>query len=86
MMAIIKLVMEKDMYPVIVFAFSKAECERSALALSKLNFNTDEEDALLDHPVQLSDPYRPLPRLVPFRILSDRSRLMIRNTKHGARG
>lgn len=47
-MEIIRLVMDRQMYPVIVFAFSKAECERNALAMSKLNFNTPEEDALVD--------------------------------------
>ena len=46
-MEIIRLVMDRQMYPVITFAFSKAECERNALAMSKLNFNTPEEDALV---------------------------------------
>lgn len=46
-MEIIKLVMDRNMYPVIVFSFAKAECERNALALSRLNFNNTEEDALV---------------------------------------
>lgn len=46
-MEIIKLVMDRNMYPVIVFSFAKAECERNALALSRLNFNSTEEDALV---------------------------------------
>ncbi|KAG8347272.1 DEAD DEAH box helicase Type III restriction enzyme res subunit Helicase conserved C terminal domain [Trypanosoma vivax] len=46
-MEIIKLVMNRNMYPIIVFSFAKAECERNALALSKLNFNSTEEDALV---------------------------------------
>ncbi|CBH15821.1 ATP-dependent DEAD/H RNA helicase, putative [Trypanosoma brucei gambiense DAL972] len=46
-MEIIKLVMNRNMYPIIVFSFAKAECERNALALSKLNFNNTEEDALV---------------------------------------
>ncbi|RNF06470.1 superkiller viralicidic activity 2-like 2 [Trypanosoma rangeli] len=46
-MEIVKLAMDRNMYPIIVFSFSKAECERSALALSKLNFNNMEEDALV---------------------------------------
>lgn len=44
---IIQLVMEKQMAPVIVFAFSKKQCELNALSLAKLNFNNDEEDALV---------------------------------------
>ncbi|KPI88551.1 putative ATP-dependent RNA helicase [Leptomonas seymouri] len=47
MMEIVKLVMDRNMYPVIVFSFAKAECERNALALSRLNFNNTEEDALV---------------------------------------
>ncbi|EKG03906.1 RNA helicase, putative [Trypanosoma cruzi] len=46
-MEIIKLAMDHNMYPIIVFSFSRAECERNALALSKLNFNNMEEDALV---------------------------------------
>lgn len=46
-MEIIKLVMDCNMYPVIVFSFAKAECERNALAISRLNFNSAEEDALV---------------------------------------
>ncbi|KAH9588600.1 DEAD/DEAH box helicase domain [Trypanosoma melophagium] len=46
-MEIIKLAMDHNMYPIIVFSFAKAECERNALALSKLNFNNTEEDALV---------------------------------------
>lgn len=39
-MDIIKLVMDRNMYPVIVFGFAKAECERNALTLAKMNFNS----------------------------------------------
>ncbi|CCW60156.1 unnamed protein product [Phytomonas sp. EM1] len=46
-MEIVKLVMDRNMYPVIVFSFAKSECERNALALSRLNFNNTEEDALV---------------------------------------
>ncbi|KAL1941621.1 hypothetical protein VTO73DRAFT_7060 [Trametes versicolor] len=42
---IIKMIMLKNYNPVIVFAFSKRECEALALTLSKLEFNsTDEQD------------------------------------------
>ncbi|EPY21465.1 ATP-dependent RNA helicase DOB1 [Strigomonas culicis] len=47
MMEIIKLVMDRNMYPVIVFSFAKVQCERNASALSRLNFNNTEEDALV---------------------------------------
>lgn len=47
-MKIIRLVMDRQMYPVIVFSFSKKECEGNAAAMSKLNFNTPEEDALVE--------------------------------------
>lgn len=47
MMEIVKLVMDSNMYPVIVFSFAKAECEKNALAISRLNFNSAEEDGLV---------------------------------------
>ncbi|EPY37606.1 ATP-dependent RNA helicase DOB1 [Angomonas deanei] len=47
MMEIIKLVMDRNMYPVIVFSFAKAQCERNAMALARLNFNNTEEDNLV---------------------------------------
>jgi ATP-dependent RNA helicase DOB1 len=46
-MDVIKLVMDRNMYPVIVFSFAKKECENNALALASLNFNSTEEDALV---------------------------------------
>lgn len=44
---IIKLVMDCNMYPAIVFSFGKAVCERNAMNISQLNFNSTEEDALV---------------------------------------
>ncbi|KAH7911745.1 ATP-dependent RNA helicase [Hygrophoropsis aurantiaca] len=42
---IIKMIMLKNYNPVIVFAFSKRECESLALTMSKFEFNsTDEQD------------------------------------------
>ncbi|KAI0366011.1 antiviral helicase [Pilatotrama ljubarskyi] len=42
---IIKMIMLKNYNPVIVFAFSKRECEALALNMSKMEFNsTDEQD------------------------------------------
>lgn len=40
---IIKMIMVKNYNPVIVFAFSKRECEALALQMSKLEFNSEEE-------------------------------------------
>ena len=37
---IVKMIMERNFAPVIVFSFSKKECEAYALAMSKLDFNT----------------------------------------------
>lgn len=47
-MDIIKLVMDRNMYPVIVFSFAKKQCETNALALAALNFNSTEEDTLVN--------------------------------------
>lgn len=46
-MNIVKLAMDKQMYPIIVFSFAKRECETNAMALAALDFNTDEESALV---------------------------------------
>lgn len=37
------MIMVKNYSPVIVFAFSKRECESLALQMAKLEFNTEEE-------------------------------------------
>lgn len=46
-MNIVQLVMERDMYPAIVFSFAKADCEKHALTLAKINFNTSEEEDMV---------------------------------------
>ncbi|KAJ3028956.1 UNVERIFIED_CONTAM: ATP-dependent RNA helicase mtr4 [Siphonaria sp. JEL0065] len=40
---IIRMIMLKNYHPVIVFAFSKRECESNALQLSKMDFNLETE-------------------------------------------
>jgi len=40
---IIKMIMMKNYHPVIVFSFSKRECEALALQMSKLDFNDESE-------------------------------------------
>ncbi len=37
---IVKMIMERQYQPVIVFSFSKRECEAYAMQMSKLDFNT----------------------------------------------
>ncbi|THG94033.1 hypothetical protein EW026_g7353 [Hermanssonia centrifuga] len=44
---IVKMIMLKNYNPVIVFAFSKRECEALALTLTKLEFNTTDEQDLV---------------------------------------
>jgi ATP-dependent RNA helicase DOB1 len=45
---IVKLVMERGLNPVIVFSFSKKECEKYALDLNKEDYNDDNEKDLVD--------------------------------------
>ncbi|CAL1193328.1 ATP-dependent RNA helicase DOB1 [Candida parapsilosis] len=44
---IVKMIYMKKYNPVIVFSFSKKDCEKLALQMSKLDFNTDEERTAL---------------------------------------
>lgn len=44
---IVKMIWIKKYNPVIVFSFSKRDCESLALKMSKLDFNTDEEREVL---------------------------------------
>lgn len=45
---IVKMIMERNMAPAIVFSFSKKECELYAMQMAKLDFNTIEEKKLVD--------------------------------------
>ena len=45
---IIKMIMERNYDPVIVFSFSKRECEQYALQLAKMDFTRDEEKKLIE--------------------------------------
>ncbi|VDB95625.1 unnamed protein product [Peniophora sp. CBMAI 1063] len=45
---IIRMIMLKNYNPVIVFAFSKRDCESHALSLSKLEFNSADEQATVE--------------------------------------
>lgn len=60
--------MERNFAPVIVFSFSKKDCEAYALQMSKLNFNSEEEKALVDEVFNnaidnLSDDDKKLPQV-----------------------
>ena len=44
---IVKMIMERSYQPVIIFSFSKRECEAYALQMSKLDFNTDDEKKMV---------------------------------------
>ncbi|OCH89470.1 antiviral helicase [Obba rivulosa] len=44
---IVKMIMAKNYNPVIVFAFSKRECEALALQMSKMEFNSTDEQELV---------------------------------------
>ena len=62
------MIMERNFAPVIVFSFSKKDCEAYALQMSKLNFNSEEEKALVDEVFNnaidnLSDDDKKLPQV-----------------------
>ncbi|XP_067622006.1 exosome RNA helicase MTR4 [Eurosta solidaginis] len=45
---IVKMIMERNFAPVIIFSFSKKDCEVYAMQMAKLDFNTAEEKKLVD--------------------------------------
>ncbi|KAJ9167383.1 hypothetical protein P3X46_022041 [Hevea brasiliensis] len=45
---IVKMIMERKFQPVIVFSFSRRECEQHAMSMSKLDFNTQEEKDVVE--------------------------------------
>ena len=44
--------MERKFQPVIIFSFSRRECERHAMSMSKLDFNTQEEKDVVEQVFQ----------------------------------
>ena len=67
--------MERSLQPVIVFAFSKRDCESHALAMSKLDFNTAEEKKLVREVFEnatdvLSDDDKMLPQVRDLRLVT----------------
>ena len=64
--------MERNFQPVIIFSFSKKECEAYAMNLSKLDFNTTEEKNLVAEVFNnaidcLSDEDKQLPQVGGFK-------------------
>ncbi|KAF2879988.1 hypothetical protein ILUMI_26176 [Ignelater luminosus] len=65
---IVKMIMERNFAPVIVFSFSKKDCESFAMQMTKLDFNTTAEKQLVDEVFSnamdvLSDDDRHLPQV-----------------------
>uniref|UniRef100_A0AAQ5XVC8 Exosome RNA helicase MTR4 n=1 Tax=Amphiprion ocellaris TaxID=80972 RepID=A0AAQ5XVC8_AMPOC len=65
---IVKMIMERNFQPVIIFSFSKKECEAYALQVAKLDFNTDDEKRLVEEVFNnavdcLSDEDKKLPQV-----------------------
>ncbi|XP_059845388.1 exosome RNA helicase MTR4 [Hypanus sabinus] len=65
---IVKMIMERNFQPVIIFSFSKKDCEAYALQMTKLDFNTDDEKKLVEEVFSnaidcLSDEDKKLPQV-----------------------
>lgn len=65
---IVKMIMERNFAPVIIFSFSKKDCEVYAMQMAKLDFNTAEEKRLVDEVFNnaldvLSEEDRQLPQV-----------------------
>jgi ATP-dependent RNA helicase DOB1 len=65
---VVKMIMERNFAPVIVFSFSKKDCEVYAMQMTKLDFNTTAEKQLVDEVFNnamdvLSDDDRNLPQV-----------------------
>ncbi len=65
---IIRLIMEKQLDPCIVFSFSKKECESNAMQTARLDFNSVDEKALVEQVFMnaieaLSEDDRRLPQI-----------------------
>ncbi|KAL4617560.1 superkiller viralicidic activity 2-like 2 [Arapaima gigas] len=65
---IVKMIMERNFQPVIIFSFSKKECEAYAIQVAKLDFNSDEEKKLVEEVFNnaidcLSDEDKKLPQV-----------------------
>ncbi|KAJ9138663.1 ATP-dependent RNA helicase mtr4 [Pleurostoma richardsiae] len=74
---IIKMIMKRSFHPVIVFSFSKRECENLALNISQMSFNNASEKQLVKDVFnsainQLSEEDRGLPQIMHILPLLER--------------
>lgn len=65
---VVEMIQELNYHPVIVFSFSRRDCENYAMQLSKLDFNTDEERDAVNHifesaVMSLNEDDRKLPQI-----------------------
>ncbi|KAL0426703.1 UNVERIFIED_CONTAM: DExH-box ATP-dependent RNA helicase DExH10 [Sesamum latifolium] len=63
-----QMIMERKFQPVIIFSFSRRECEQHAMSMSKLDFNTEEEKDVVEQVFKnailcLNDEDRHLPAI-----------------------
>ena len=63
-----QMIMERKFQPVIIFSFSRRECEQHAMSMAKLDFNTQEEKETVEHVFRnailcLSEEDRELPAI-----------------------
>lgn len=63
-----QMIMERKFQPVIIFSFSRRECEQHAMSMSKLDFNSQEEKDTVEHVFQnamlcLNEEDRSLPAI-----------------------
>ncbi|RGB27606.1 dead-box family helicase [Rhizophagus diaphanus] len=71
---IVRMIMQNDFYPAIIFSFGKRECENNALQMGKVTLNNEEEQELVQQVFKnaietLSEDDRNLPQiehLIPF--------------------
>lgn len=64
----LQMIMERKFQPVIIFSFSRRECEQHAMSMSKLDFNTPEEKDIVEQVFKnailcLSEEDRSLPAI-----------------------
>ncbi|KAK1414113.1 hypothetical protein QVD17_29854 [Tagetes erecta] len=65
---IVKMIMERKFQPVIIFSFSRRECEQHAMSMTKLDFNSPEEKDVVEQVFKnailcLSEEDRDLPAI-----------------------
>lgn len=65
---IVKMIMKRKFHPVIVFSFSKRDCEQMALQISQMMFNNESEHAMVNKVFEnaietLSEEDRQLPQI-----------------------